>query len=1129
MRGPSGGIMRSVRSLLRMAFGIVLCSSVCSASVVISPSSARINPNAQLQFSATGSSVNVVLWSLSGSGCVGTSCGIITSDGLYTAPSTAPNPATVNVIATSLSDLAQSATAVVTIGSQQVVGVTLSPLKATIGQLGQQQFSASVTGASNVGLTWSVSGTGCSGAACGTISSTGLYTAPATVPSGSITVTARSVADSTKSVSAVVTIVPATAISVSVAPSGVQIDVKGMQQFSATVSGSTNTSVHWTVTGPGCIGSACGSISATGLYTAPPVIPTSAKVIVTATAIAAPSRSASATATIVSSASQLLVSPASVQLKPGAQVQFTASGPGSGVVVWSLSGNGCSGNSCGQITSTGLYTAPATAPNPPNVTVSAIALSNPSLVGSALVSISSTQVWITVSPDSIQLNVGAQQQFKAAVTGTTNTAVSWSVSGYSCAGAACGTITAGGLYTAPAVLPNPSIIFITATSQADSSKSSTVTVTLAMAIAVTLSPTTAQVPVNGNQQFTAKVTGTTVTGVTWTVAGTGCSGGACGMISSNGLYTAPASAPSPATVIVTATSIADSQKSASASVTIVVPITVTISPTIATVSVGQQLQFNSSVTGSANTAVAWSVSGSGCSGSACGTISTKGLYTAPPSVASQTTAVVKATSQAASSKSASAVITILPSNNAKLSGLYAFLFTGFDKNGVYQEAGSIRADGNGKIISGFEDVNDTINPSKDISISGTYQIDSDNRGVLVIRSPLGVQTLRVALNLSATKGRLISFDQSGIRGSGEIDLQTSTDFDPAVFTGGYVFGLTGMNFDGNRIGALGLIFPDGNGFIAGSSLDVNEAGVVSPTFATFSGTYSVSSTGRGIMSLNIPGFDGGSFTFAFYVVSADRILLISIDPFSADNPMLGGHGERQSGTPFTTSSFQGGSVFGLSGTNGISSDDTVGRVQFNTGGTIQVNFDQNNGGALTVGGVMTGAYDVELNGRGTLNLDNPSDNSVQIWYIYAVAPNKAFVMDASTSRVAVGEMSPQTTPVPFSNSDLLGTYNFGSDEAIVFGTPLYSGVATFDGGSSLAGSGATTLSEDLSTAVALSPNLQLTGTYSVSTVSNNGRATILLGGSAGQRIAVWIASPTECVGLGIDASTSQPTILHFEQ
>jgi hypothetical protein len=57
------------------------------------------------------------------------------------------------------------------------------------------------------------------------------------------------------------------------------------QQFTATVSNSTNQSVTWAITG----GSADGSIDQTGLYTAPVVAPNPANVTVTATSTAATS------------------------------------------------------------------------------------------------------------------------------------------------------------------------------------------------------------------------------------------------------------------------------------------------------------------------------------------------------------------------------------------------------------------------------------------------------------------------------------------------------------------------------------------------------------------------------------------------------------------------------------------------------------------------------------------------------------------------------------------------------------------------------------------------------------------------------------------------------------------------
>ena len=94
---------------------------------------------------------------------------------------------------------------------QQPTGVTVSPGSATVIASSVQQFAAVVTpSGANQAVTWSLSGTGCTGASCGAIDSTGRYTAPSTVPSSpTVTVTATSVSDSTKFGSASVTVSPA--------------------------------------------------------------------------------------------------------------------------------------------------------------------------------------------------------------------------------------------------------------------------------------------------------------------------------------------------------------------------------------------------------------------------------------------------------------------------------------------------------------------------------------------------------------------------------------------------------------------------------------------------------------------------------------------------------------------------------------------------------------------------------------------------------------------------------------------------------------------------------------------------------------------------------------------------------
>ncbi len=157
------------------------------------------------------------------------------------------------------------------------VAVAVSPVTVSLTTGGTQQFTATVTGTSNMAVTWSASG--------GSISSSGLYTAPATA--GTYTVTATSAADITKSASATVT-VSAPVLAVSISPASLSINLGGTQQFTATVTGTSNTAVIWSATG--------GGISPNGLFTAPAIV---GIYTVTATSAADTTKSASATVIVV--------------------------------------------------------------------------------------------------------------------------------------------------------------------------------------------------------------------------------------------------------------------------------------------------------------------------------------------------------------------------------------------------------------------------------------------------------------------------------------------------------------------------------------------------------------------------------------------------------------------------------------------------------------------------------------------------------------------------------------------------------------------------------------------------------------------------------------------------------------
>jgi hypothetical protein len=189
----------------------------------------------------------------------------------------------------------------------------------------------------------------------------------------------------------------------------------------------------------------------------------------------------------------------------------------------------------------------------------------------------SSSISVTVTAPRSTVVVGQTVTFTATVTGTTSTTVTWSVSG----GVGNGTISSTGVYSAPATVPNPAKVTVTATSQADATKSGSATVTVVASssgIQVSVQPATATVSDFRTQPFTASVTGSSNTAVTWQVNGVTGGSQKFGFVSSTGLYVAPSAVPTKSdsqgntittTLAVTAVSQADTTASGTATVTVV--------------------------------------------------------------------------------------------------------------------------------------------------------------------------------------------------------------------------------------------------------------------------------------------------------------------------------------------------------------------------------------------------------------------------------------------------------------------------------------------------------------------------------------------------------------------------------
>jgi hypothetical protein len=267
--------------------------------------------------------------------------------------------------------------------------IFISPGAAVLSAAQTQQFTATVTNASNTRVTWSI--VGCTSGACGTISSAGLYTAPSVIPySDTVIIQAISQANSVKYARTNIALLPLT---VAISDDSIVLAAGESHQFTATVTRHSNTAVTWTLS-PGCDEKLCGTISNSGLYTSPSSIQSSTSIGVYATSLADPTKSDSVSVSVwvisVSIAPRIRVVPPGTTRDFTATVQYDIKKAG---VTWSLGAN-CAAAKCGTLTnisSTSVtYTAPAESPDPSEITLYAKSVTNPSKSSAVAFSISAT-------------------------------------------------------------------------------------------------------------------------------------------------------------------------------------------------------------------------------------------------------------------------------------------------------------------------------------------------------------------------------------------------------------------------------------------------------------------------------------------------------------------------------------------------------------------------------------------------------------------------------------------------------------------------------------------------------------------------------------------------------------------
>jgi hypothetical protein len=239
------------------------------------------------------------------------------------------------------------------------------------------------------------------------------------------------------------------------------------------------------------------------------------------------------------------------------------------------------------------------------------------------------------------------------------------------------------------------------------------------------------------------------------------------------------------------------------------------------------------------------------------------------------------------------------SNDALLTGNYAFGFTGLSGSSATAAAGSFVSDGQGNITGGLADRNGPAGPQTTLPFTGTYNVGADGLGIMMLQFADGSSATYAVAATAEGNARFIEFDDAagtGTHGSGEIEKQDTSAFSISKLEGDYVFELNGTDAAGSRLAMVGGLAASASGSISQATFSANDAGRA-VSLDPASGNFGVSATGRGNATLAIAPlgtFNSATLNFSFYVVSANEWFAIETDP--AGQPVLAGEFLRSTGT-----------------------------------------------------------------------------------------------------------------------------------------------------------------------------------------------------------------------------------------
>ena len=323
----------------------------------------------------------------------------------------------------------------------------------------------------------------------------------------------------------------------------------------------------------------------------------------------------------------------------------------------------------------------------------------------------------------------------------------------------------------------------------------------------------------------------------------------------------------------------------------------------------------------------------------------------------------------------------------------------------------------------------------------------------------------------------------------------------AEMNGDYTFSLNGIT--GNSGGtssayaAVGRFTADGAGNLSNGQLDANGLGSgAALTAQAFTGTYTIGADHRGVMNLVI---GSSSKTLAFVMLANGNADFVEADAAGGSGTISSGTMEKADTAAYSTARITGDYAFGAAGLdNGNNRAALAGRFTSNGAGSLtNAAADVNAYGTVVSLSITAANYAVAdtATGRGTMSLAftiNGSPGNLNFVF-YVVNAGKLFTMESDTVSSATpllsGVVQQQQTPTGgFSAASLndMVIYMTGFDGCSTgTGSDVVAGLLTTDGSS------AASVTYDEGFCGTGDPNLNLTGTYSV---TSNGRTLMTLGG-----------------------------------